>query len=454
VYVKHSISDANSTAHLALSLCLWEKGSIVIDRYHQFSIDVAHRGKHYYSNKTPGVSFIAVPFVGMTYTILQISGRTEHLDAFDPNLSDEPNSNYKLLIIAGSLIVSILCAVGVSVLYLLFRQFGATEKTAVLLTLVFGFGTPFANFATTMFGHSLAATFFLFGLAFGFYQRLPSLLRWFVTGLILAYTVWIEYTAAIPACVIGIMFLALMKKQGLSGKQIILNTFFMFLGAVPIAAGFFVYNMLAFGSPFQVGYNFVATNFPKMNEGFYGIRLPVFSVFAGSLFGIQDGFFWRSPLLILSPFLAVYNIVQNRFRFLNIICLVIPIYYFLLNSAYAYPASRHLTASLPFLVLPIGLAWDSLGHRLKRFTFILLIVNILIGFVAMNIPSSVTMHTSPFRILFIFQQFFDGQVRNLLYYAGVNAYLSLGVLLFVWIIAGRLLGIYCNRTTASILHES
>jgi hypothetical protein len=445
VYTKYSITNANSTVRLALTLCLWEKGSVEIDQYRQFSIDTACRGEHYYSASAPGVSFLAIPVVGLTHAVLRQLGRAKHLDAFDPNIPHEPNCDYKLLLFAGSLIVSVLCAAGVCVLYLLFRQLGTEKKTAVMLTLLFGFGTPFANFATTMFGHSLAAAFFLFGLAFGFSRRDFSFFRWFGTGLILAYTVWIEYTAAIPACLIGVLFIFVMKKEGISVKQILLNTFFMFLGAFPIAVGFFIYNTLAFGSLFQTGYHFVSTNFPKMDEGFYGIRLPVLSVFWDSLFGIQDGLFVRCPLLIFSPILALHHIVQNRFRSLNIVCFLIPIYYFLLNSAYAYPAGRHLTASLPFLVIPIGLAWDALGRYLKTFLFTLLGINLLIGLVAMNVPVTDTMETSPFRIQFIFQQFFAGRVRNLFYYTGMNAYVSLAVLLFVWVIAGRLLWQSCCK---------
>jgi hypothetical protein len=112
------------------------------------------------------------------------------------------------------------------------------------------------------------------------------------------------------------------------------------------------------------------------------------------------------------------------------------IYYFLLNSSYAYPDVRHITASLPFLIIPIGLAWDSLGFRLKIFVAVLLIVSLIIGFISMNVPQSLELQQIPIRILFIFQEFFIGHIRNLFFYAGLNAYLSLGILLFIWLFAG------------------
>ncbi|MDR2706975.1 MAG: hypothetical protein LBC02_14445 [Planctomycetaceae bacterium] len=440
VYVKHNFSDSNSIVRLALSLCLWEDGSVIIDKYHQFTIDFAYRDGHYYSCNAPGISFIVLPAVSVTHTILQQLGRTDHLVEFDPIHTWEPNTNFKLFILSGSVIVSFLCAGAIAVLYLFFRCLGVVHKTSVLFAIVLGFGTPFACFATTMYGHSLAASFLIFGLVLGFPAKKQSIFCYIVTGLILAYTVWIEYTAAISVIVLELLFLSEMKRQGLSGKQIGWNTLLMVLGTAPVAVGFFVYNTLTFGSPFQVGYNFVSTNFPQMDEGFYGIRLPVFSTFIGSLFGLQDGIVWRSPILILSPFFIIYNIWKNQFRTLNMVCFIILVYYFLLNSAYAYPDVRHITASLPFLIIPIGLAWDSLGFRLKIFVSILLIVSLIIGFVSMNVPQSTELMQVPIRILFIFREFFAGHVRNLLFYVGVNAYLSLGILLLVWILAGCFFG--------------
>ncbi|MDR1268177.1 MAG: hypothetical protein LBK82_01505 [Planctomycetaceae bacterium] len=436
VYVKHNLGDPNSIVRLALSLCLWENGSVTIDKYHQFTMDSAYRNGHYYSCNAPGISFIVLPAVAVTHTILQPLGRTDHLETFDPIDPQEPNTNFKLFLLSGSMIVSLICAGAITVLYLFFHHLGVIHKTSVIFAVVLGFGTPFACFATTMYGHSLAASFLIFGLVLGFPAKKPSVFRWIVTGLILAYAVWIEYTAAISVVVLGLLFLSEMKRQGLSGKQIGWNTLLMALGAAPIAVGFFVYNTLAFGSPFQVGYHFVSTNFPKMDEGFYGIRLPALSTFIGSLFGLQDGILWRSPILILSPFFIIYNIWKNQFRTLNIACLIILIYYFLLNSAYAYPNVRHITASLPFLIIPIGLAWDSLGSRWKIFVSVLLVVSLIIGFVSMNVPQSPELWQVPIRILFIFQEFFAGHVRNLFFYVGVNAYLSLGILLLVWIVTG------------------
>jgi hypothetical protein len=445
VYIKHNIITDNSTVRIALPLSLWENHSIIIDKYHRFSIDAAYRNGHYYSCNAPGISFLVLPAVVITYTILQHLGRTDHLDAFDPTFADEPNADFKLFIFAGTIMVSLFCAFSVAVLYLFFRNLGIAQKTSVLFATVFCFAAPFSCYATTIFNHSLAAAFIVFGLVLGFPSKRHSAFRWIITGLVLAYTVWIEYTAAISVCMLGLFFIFEKRKQGLSEKQIGVHTVLMLFGAVPIVAAFFVYNTLAFGSPFQVGYHFVSTNFPKMEEGVYGIKLPVLSVFMNSLFGLQSGIVWFAPILILSPFFAAYNIQQNKYRTLNIVCLVIPIYYLLLNSAYAYPNVRHITAALPFLIIPVGLAWDSLGIRLKLFTFVFLLISVIIGFVAMSVPITIELRTTPIRILFIFKEFFAGHIRNILYYVGVNAYVSIVILLLVWILFGWVLEKYAFR---------
>ncbi|MDR1962763.1 MAG: hypothetical protein LBQ50_03185, partial [Planctomycetaceae bacterium] len=453
---------SNTANRISLALSFWKKGSVQIDPYHQFSIDLCFRDGHYYCDKSPGVSFLALPFVGAAYTVLQAAGRTDNLDKFDPVFSSdefpEPNVNFKFLLIAGTLVVSLIGAIAVVVMYQLMLLFGSTQRVAILFALLLGFGTPLGVWATTMFGHAPAASFLLFGVTLGFYltefgckNYFVKTLLWIVTGIILAYSVWIEYTAAVPACFLGLSFIAMMTAKGYSLRQISFEVTMMCCGAVPIACCFFVYNTIAFGSPFQLGYRF-SVGFPEMEDGLYGIKLPDLHVLFLTLFSFQHGILWFSPVLFLSPFYAVLNIKQGRYRILNLVCLFILIYYFSINSAYAYWAQtylscRHVTAAMPFLIIPIGLAWSHLGKNLRTITGILMVISFVACFSAMNVPASSEFMNAKNKIAFVLLQFVTGNVRNLPYYLGLNTYLAIGILLFVWLVTGRLLWKYSQPLT-------
>ena len=446
LYQKHSFSDSNSTNRLALCLALIEDQSVVIDRYHQFSIDICYRDGHYYCDKAPGVSFLALPFVAIGYGGLYLAGRTGHLNDYDPTDPLQPPNEFKILVVAGTIIVSLLCAVGVCVMYFFLRMLGKPQGVAVFGALLLAFATPYAIYATTLFSHSIAAAFLLSGTALGLYlihvrketTSPTGIVLWVFCGLIFAYSVWIEYTAAVPACLLGLSLFLSMKRQGDSFTRMVFRTCLLIAGALPVALGFFAYNTIAYGAPLELGYHF-SPNFPKMDDGFFGIRFPVLSVLLQSLFSPKAGILWYSPVLFLSPFLAVDNIRRKCFPGLNFVCILISLYYFLLNSAYAYPDWRHTVASMPFLVLPIVLAWDSLVKPVRRLALIPVFLSFLAGFFAINIPLSEELLDHPFKMAFIVEMFYKMNIRNLFFYFGMPPLLSIGVLLLLWTVFGLLI---------------
>src|SRR6185503_7726033 len=58
------ITGSNDGASYALTRALADEGRTIIDTFHDFTegIDYAERDGHYYSDRAPGVSFLAVPF--------------------------------------------------------------------------------------------------------------------------------------------------------------------------------------------------------------------------------------------------------------------------------------------------------------------------------------------------------------------------------------------------------
>jgi len=279
-----------------------------------------------------------------------------------------------------------------------------------------------------------------------------------MTGLLLAYAVWIEYTAAVPSIILGCVFIATMIRQRSSMRSIFTVIAFLAVGALPIAAGFCYYNTLAFGGPFTTGYQFVATNFPKMDEGFCGIKIPQFDVLVQTLVSLKHGILWFSPILILSPLFALRNIIRDDERFLNIACILIPLYYFLLNSSYVYWKEtcipcRHVTVALPFLFLPLVFGWGVLATSVRLLVAAFAVYGCVICFAAINVPLSDALWTAENKPLFLLQEFANGRVRNLLCIVGLNSYLSLGILLTVWTGFGVLL-VGAVRSNERSLHST
>jgi len=438
VYSKHFIYDGNPPNRVALCLALLEDWSVIIDKYHDLTVDHCIRDGHYYSDKAPGASFLAMPFITVTFYGLQAMGRTD-FTSIDPR-DDEPNVNFKLLMLAGSLAVSIPCALAVAVFFRLGLGLGFTPSLSFFGAVLLGFGTPFGIWATFFIGHSLAGAFLVFALTAGLFfldEKRPVDRGWAGVGFLLAYTVWIEYTAAIPICLLGTVFLGIAIQRNRKVSELFRIALGMLLGATPVAFGFFVYNSIAFGSPFRIGYQFDGTNFPLMEQGFCGVTVPQPRVIFRTLFDPRFGILWFSPVFAFSPLLAMRGITFARHRLLNAVCLVIPIYYFLLNASYVYwwqsdiPV-RHTTASFPFLLLPVLLAWNDLDIRYRRAVSFFAFLGIFLCSIALYVPCMPSYYDWPFSSPALVKDFVLGKMKNLLYYAGVDPYLSFLPVVVAW----------------------
>ncbi len=466
---KYFLEDSMTSNRTALALAILKDGTVRIDPYAKFSGDVAFREGHYYCDKAPGATFVSFPFIAAAYYGLTVLGKTDFdayrpVDEEGPDVQRSPSVAFQLLILAGSFGVSLVCALGVATLYALGTLLGVPPRTAVFVAIFLGFGTMFGPWSTVLMGHALSGAFLLFGLCGAVYLLRTSKnstyepgpvvpekrLGWTAVGISWAFSFWVEYTAAIPACLLGFLVLTLAYRQGFSVRRIATLTGWMVLGTLPVVACFFVYNTLAFGSPLSLGYRYVA-NFPKMQEGFFGISLPDGVVLLKTIFHSKYGILWSSPALVLFPYLVYDNVVKNRNRELNIACFLIVAYYFLINSSYAYwPQTyfgpRHCTPCLPFAVIPFLIDWNRYTATFRRIRTVLVGLSILIGVMVLFVPASNELYDARWTLFFITDSFCRGGVRNLLYYVGVPPFLSIAMIFGVWGVFAWLL----NRTISRL----
>ena len=95
VYVFPRWADPNQNSRLDMVVAVVDDGTFQIDRYVSNTVDYAHVGEHYYSDKAPGAAFLGIPVYWGVRLILDlpwVSNITENLannQAFKATLNPE-----------------------------------------------------------------------------------------------------------------------------------------------------------------------------------------------------------------------------------------------------------------------------------------------------------------------------------------------------------------------------
>jgi hypothetical protein len=201
------------------------------------------------------------------------------------------------------------------------------------------------------------------------------------------------------------------------------------LAAIPLAT----YDLLAFGSITQIGYDSVV-GFEGMRTGLFGVSLPRPEVLGELLWGTRRGILWLSPLLLAIPFAWVASFRRLRAP-ITLVLIGIPVAYLLINSGYAYwdggasTGPRHLTPMLPFIGLALVPLWEV--ARRGRIGLLILagasfVLSLICAAVSMTTPLAANGVWITNELTgSILPQFFAGNVHHLLAPAGGGGIASL-----------------------------
>jgi hypothetical protein len=323
----------NQNSRFDLTRAIVEQGTLSIDAFQENTGDKAQREGHWFTDKAPGLSVLAVPAYAVVHAV-------------------RPGA-----IVAGSYLATLFAvalpsALAALQLLALGRAMGLSAGWSAALTVAYALGTLALPYSTIFYGHQLSAALGLSAFALVWRRRAPVL-----AGLLLGVAVGVDYTSVI--LVLAVLGYAL-AKLGARG------TAWLIAGGVPAAIALGAYHAAAFGHPLALPYEFVLQEHRRMGW-FMGIAAPDPRVIGALLVGPYRGLFYGSPWLVAGlPGLVV--LARRGFRPEAITCGAIVLAYLLLNAGLVdwhggwAMGPRYLIPAIPFLAvgaMGLLLAWPA-----------------------------------------------------------------------------------------------
>jgi hypothetical protein len=358
----------NQNSRFAMIRAILERHTLQIDAYQLHTGDRALWRGHYYTDKAPGASLVALAPVQAARLISRAAG-------IDPaSFPGIAWTSYVASLVTSGVftVIAALCVFWLSL------RWGTSTGAALFAAAAYGIATPAWAYATLFMGHGQTAGCLMIALAAADAlgradtPEARRRLEWIV-GLAGGWAVVTEFQAAIPAAFIGLLAIgALVEDDGrdvhhdrVPGPAII-----RIAAGVAVAAGpLLIYNALAFGSPFHVGYS-SEEGFKELQTGFFGITYPRLSTIRELLVGSYRGLLPLSPLMAVAP-IGLSVLASRGRRGPALVAAGIGAYYLLLNASYFFWEGgwafgpRQMTAALPFLALGLAPLWD-LGRAAGR----------------------------------------------------------------------------------------
>ena len=380
-YFISSFHSANESSRFALTRAIIDERTFIIDKYREYaSIDVTYYNGHYYSDKIPGTSLLAIP----VYLLDLSLGFKEDYQFFN----------------SLALLTTIFSALSVILVYKISRSFNFSNMTCFVLSLIYGFGTVAWVFSKTFFAHPYSAFFALLSVYFillYFKKKTKSDLKRYsiLFGISLGLFVMMEYTNFIIAALLLFLFFLKSKNK----LQNLLQALVPFSIFVLVVLG---YNYAIFGNPFTIPLNYHYSfgntlqtqwfRLSKLSEGFYGLTV-----------GFSAGLLFMSPIILLSILGFIIFLKKDKLMAkIFALCFLVTFFFYAASESWhggnAY-GPRYLQVAVPFLIFPIGFLMEKYKKN-KIFWLIsipLIVYSIILnGAGALNDPTPAETIKNPF----------------------------------------------------------
>lgn len=424
----HQRPGWNQNSRLDLLHAIFVHKTLKIDAYHENTGDKSIHNGHYYSDKAPGIVFLALPAFALSAGILHLLGIP--LDSPEGWLTSD------WITTASS--VGLITALGGAAMFLFLTRL-VGQPYAYITTLVIFLGAAPFPYATMLFSHAAVIGLICIALwAISDEKFLSRMIKnvggtnsaspntrddksWFprhiLAGLCCGLAISSEYTGATAAG--GVLALALLTRvpRGVT----------LALAAIPPLLLIPAYNWACFGGPVSFGYHHLAlTEFQEMNKGLFGITFPPKASAAYLiLFSPARGLFFWSPFFLLA-FFGVKSLLATSGKLLWVGVAVTAVHVISISGYYmpdggAALGPRHLAPMLPFVCI-----MTALGLRtLPRTGFLLGYSTILLtGLATLTDAMSPDGFSNPFWQYHV-RKLLDGKFANMLpSYLGLPATFS------------------------------
>lgn len=367
--------NPNNATRLFAAIGLAEDGDATIDAFAPLTIDKARFGPHWYLDKAPGMTLLAVPAVWLADAITGERAGPLVKAADDPAFVRYLRLRMRVAVAIGPALLTALATVA---LFELAVGLTGSAPAALFASLGYALGTPIWGWSTTVFGHAPVAALFVVALWALRRAERPTLAG--LAGLALGFAVTVEYQAVLAGAVLaGFGLWRFRRRPALVGAAALGGV----IGLLPLIG----YDLLAFGEPFRIGYAGVQ-GFEGMRQGVFGLTVPSPVVLWQILFGARRGLLWVAPVLVMAAPGLAGLVAARRTRPVALAATGAAAVALLVNAAYVYwdggnaTGPRHAMPALGLLGLGLAPFWAGLkGARGRRIAGGVLAISVLLNLV-------------------------------------------------------------------------
>lgn len=351
--------NPNNAVRMFAAIGLVERGEATIDPFAPLTIDKAVFDGHAYSDKAPGMTLIAAPAVALATWMSETTSTQVRPAVDDPAFGRFLRLRQRLAVATGPALLAALAAV---LLYDIGLATTGQRDAALFGAAGTMLGTPLWGWSTTVTGHAAVAA--LYVVAVWCFLRPPGWRVALAGGVALGGAVVVEYQAALAGLVIaGWAAWRWRARPRAIGIAVV--------GGVAGLLPLLIYNLLAFGTVFRIGYSGVV-GFEGMEQGLFGLTWPRPRVLVEILVGDRRGLFWVAPVLLLSPPGLAALGDQARTRGLATVAALAALIVLLVNAAYVYwdggnsTGPRHAMPAVALLGIGLAPWWAGLRTAAVR----------------------------------------------------------------------------------------
>jgi hypothetical protein len=356
-FIPKSIGDDwVPSSRAALTFAIVERGELTIDAYHDRTGDKAYYRGHYYTVGSIGPSLLAVP-PHMVFTALaRAPFIRDQIWRYEPEGPARVAYETAALAAMTFWTVSVPSAILGVVIFVAAARLTGRPSHAFVVALLYGLATPAFPYSRTFYQHQIAAFCAIAGgvLLWQATQGYRRGWRLWGAGFLFGWAVISEYFSVL---IILPILVALAPSLAHPARLLMV----VCGGALPVLLAV-AYNLAVFGTVLPVSYAYHVVH-ALHQQPLMGLGVPSLERLYGLTFGTFRGLFFLSPVLLLALVGLPTMWRDPACRRLAAVCAAVIVSFFVYNASYEFwwggsaLGPRFLVPALPFMALPLAVAW-------------------------------------------------------------------------------------------------